>query len=141
MLLAVIAASIGAGLLVAAGLVSLTGLPKIVSAQDVSAYRALNLVTVGLLLAGTFATGWAEVLTGVTGLTKHSLPKILSSMLLLDGLVEIFEFLFPFFVMVDSAFGLIMGIWLGILLLRNGERAHGLPRPPVHSGGPAGRGG
>src|SRR2546426_8876432 len=55
MRVAVIAASVGSALFLASGVISFSGFPPIVAANDLAAYRVLNAATEGLLNAAIFA--------------------------------------------------------------------------------------
>ncbi len=114
---AVIGVSIVCALWLAAGLIDIAGRPSIVSAKDASAYRALMGVILGLSIAGDHALGWVLLLIGWAALKTRGLPRILSYLSVLMGIVLILEFAVHPFMLVYLFLGIIWGLWLGGVLL------------------------
>jgi hypothetical protein len=113
-----IVSAAAAALFVAGGLIPIMNMPSIVTANDISAFRALNGISGGLILAGTFAAGWLIALTGWTGIRLKLFPAALGVLLIASGIVEIFEFCTPLFFVIDPFLGIIWGTWLGIFYLK-----------------------
>ena len=115
----VIGISIACALWLAVGLIGIVGMPSIVSAKDASAYRAVMGVYLGLSIAADHALGWVLLLIGWAALKTRVLPRILSYLLILYGIVAIFEFAVHPFMFVGVILGIIWGVWLGVVLLRS----------------------
>jgi hypothetical protein len=120
MRLAIIGVSISCGLWLATGIIGIVGMPSIVSAKDISAFRSVSAVHYGMGgAAGYFAYGWTLLLIGWAALKTKCLPKILSYLFMLAGVVNIFEFVVQPLIFVAILFGIVWGLWLGIVLLRS----------------------
>jgi hypothetical protein len=119
MRIAVIGVSISCALWLAAGLIDIVGNPSIVSAKDVSAYRAVTGVYLGLSIAGDHAVGWVLLLIGWAALKTKGLPRILSYLSVLVGIIMILEFAVQPLMLVSLFFGIVWGLWLGVVLLRS----------------------
>lgn len=70
----------------------------------------------GVSAAGWHFLGWALVLIGSAGWKSRRLPRLLSVLYLLGGLVSLFVFLFPDLEGAVVLLGLIWAVWQGILL-------------------------
>ena len=121
MRLAVIAASVASALLLANTITGTLGLASITSAKDVSAYRAFRVMQDGLSSAGLNAWGWALLLMGWAAITTRALPRILSWLILVYGVVTIFQFAVVQIQSVSLLLFLISMMWLGVVLLRKQE--------------------
>jgi hypothetical protein len=119
MRIAVIGVSVSCALWLATGLIAIVGMPSIISAKDASAYRAVMGAVLGLGIAGDHATGWALLLIGWAALKTKGLPRILSYLSVLEGIVMILEFVVQPFLLVGLFLGIIWGVWLGVVLLRS----------------------
>jgi hypothetical protein len=120
MRLAMIGISISCGLWLATGIIGIVGMPSIVSAKDISAFRALRAVHYGMGgVAGYFTHGWTLLLIGWAALKTISLPRILSYLFVLAGIVNILEFVVQPLMFVAILLGIVWGLWLGIVLLRS----------------------
>jgi hypothetical protein len=119
MRIAVIGVSISCALWLAAGSIGIVGMPSIVSAKDASAYRAVWGVYFGLSIAGDHALGWSLLLIGWAALKTRGLPRILSYFSVLCGIVGILEFALQPLMFVFLVLGIVMGVWLGVVLLRS----------------------
>ena len=117
MRLAVIAASIGSALFLANGITSFTGFPSIVAANDASAFRALDAVANGLIVAAIFAFGWVALLWGWAGLSTKGLPTGLNYVLILAGVIAVLAFIIPIFGLLGVVVNVIWAFWLGFVLL------------------------
>jgi hypothetical protein len=91
------------------------------AANDTSAFRAVSGIVIGLILAATTAAGFAAVLAGSAGLSTGRLPRLLSWLLIIGGIIEIVEFTVPVALVLDPALGAIWSFWLGLILLRKDE--------------------
>jgi hypothetical protein len=119
MRIVVIGMSVGSALYIAVGLIGIVGMPSIVSVKDVSAYRAVMGVYLGLLFAGDQAFGWVQLLIGWAALKTRGLPRILSYLTMLMGLLLILDFVVGPLGFVEVFLGIIWGVWVGVVLLRS----------------------
>ncbi len=119
MRIVVIGVSIACALLLASALIEITVSPTIASAQDLSTRKAVTAMYLGLIFAGDHALGWVLLLIGWAALKTRGLPRILSYLLMLYGIVAIFEFAVHPFMFVGVILGIIWGVWLGVVLLRS----------------------
>jgi len=119
MQISVIGASIFSALFLAAGVIGFSALPSIVSANDMSAYRAANKVMFALLFAGAHASGWALLLSGWGALKSRKLPRILSWLQMLLGVAWIAEFAVEPLQVLDAIPATVWGVWLGVVFLRS----------------------
>ena len=83
------------------------------------------LIVWGTLVAGVSAAGfhflgWALVLIGSAGWTTHLLPRGLSGLYLLAGMVSLFVYLLPGNEGLVAMLVLLISLWQGIYLLRAG---------------------
>ena len=74
----------------------------------------------GVTGAGWHFLGWALVLVGSAGWTSRRLPRPLSVLYLLGGTVSLFVYLLPEYEGLAGLLGVVVSIWQGILLWRNG---------------------
>jgi hypothetical protein len=135
MRLAVLAASISSALFLANGVMSFTGYPPIVALPDtaaaVSAVRALDAVTNGLLLAAIFAAGLNLLLIGWAALSTKGLPALLSYLLLLAGVVAVLSFAVSIFGLVGPVLNVVFSLWLGYVLLTQPATMAAPPKPTI----------
>ena len=117
MRIAVIAASVGSALFIAAGITSFSGFPAIVAANDLAAYRILGAVIQGLLSAAIFAYGWTTLLWGWAGLSTKGVPAVLSYVLLLAGVFAILAFVIHILEPLGVVINVVWAFWLGYVLL------------------------
>lgn len=115
----VIGVSITCALLLASALIEITTSPTIASAQNLSTRRAVTAIYFGLIFAGDHAMGWVLLLIGWAALKTRCLPRILSYLTMLYGIVLVLEFAVPPFMNVGVILGIIWGVWLGGVLLRS----------------------
>ena len=119
MQIVVIGVSIACALLLASALIEITTSPTIASAQNLSTRRAVTAMYFGLIFAGDHALGWVLLLIGWAALKTKELPRILSYLLMLYGIIAILEFAVHPFMNVGLILGIICGVWLGVVLLRS----------------------
>lgn len=119
MRLALISASLTYGIMLAAGLIGIAGIPPVVAANDSSAYRALVALWLGLVIAGDHAAGWGILMIGWAALGARSLSRILSYFSILVGILFIVEFAAKPLMPVSLFLSVIWGVWLGAVLLRS----------------------
>ena len=86
-----------------------------------------TLVT-GVTAAGWHLLGWALLLIGSAGLASSGLPRPLSVLYLLGGLVSLFVYLVPDIEGLAAFLGMLIGIWQGVLLLRSGRENKQTPQ-------------
>ena len=114
-----IGVSIACALLLAAAIIEITVSPTIASAQNLSTRRAVTAMYLGLIFAGDHAMGWVLLLIGWAALKTRGLPRILSYLTMLYGIVLVLEFAVHPFMDVGVILGIIWGVWLGVVLLRS----------------------
>ncbi len=114
-----IGVSIACALLLAAAIIEITVSPTIASAQNLSTRRAVTAMYLGLIFAGDHAMGWVLLLIGWAALKTRGLPRILSYLTMLYGIVLALEFAVHPFMDVGVILGIIWGVWLGVVLLRS----------------------
>jgi hypothetical protein len=119
--LTVIAASVAFALMLADIIIGFSGVASIVSAKDVSAWRAGDVVRAGLGSTGGNAWGWALLSIGWAAITTRKLPRILSWIILVDGVMTIIQFALWQIQPAAILLLLISMFWLGIVLLRKPE--------------------
>lgn len=119
MKLAVIGVSIASALWLASGFLAIVGIPSTVSVKDASAYRALIGVWFGLVVAGDHAVGWALLLIGWAALKTRDLPRILSYLSVIVGIVFMLDFAAKPLMPASLVLCILWNLWLGVVLLRN----------------------
>lgn len=70
----------------------------------------------GLTGAAWHFLGWALILIGSVGWTSRQLPRLLSALYLITGLISLFVYLLPNIEGLAALLGVIVIIWQGILL-------------------------
>lgn len=76
----------------------------------------------GVSAAGWHFLGWALVLVGSAGWTSRLLPRVLSALYLLAGVIALFVYLLPSNEGSVMLLGVIISIWQGILLWKGGPK-------------------
>ncbi len=122
MCLAVIAASVSCALYLTITISSTISLASMAGARDISVYRVALVIFSGLRSAASHAWGWALLLSGCAALRTHALPRSLSCIILLCGVMTIIQYILPPF---PNPFGLMVALlfaigmlWLGVVLIR-----------------------
>ena len=72
-----------------------------------------------MVVAGDHAAGWAMLLIGWAALKTSTLPRVLSYLSVLGGIVFIIEFAAKPLMPVSLFLSVIWGVWLGAVLLRS----------------------
>jgi hypothetical protein len=116
----IIAIVIAAALFLASGIIPIVSVPELVKANDTSAIRAIVGVVTGLVLGATTAAGSGVVLMASALLASGRVPKLLCYICLIDGMMQLFEFAVPPFMILDPLLGTIWGVWVGSILWRSG---------------------
>lgn len=75
--------------------------------------------------------GWALVLIGSAGWTSRSLPRLLSALYLLAGVISLFVYILPESELPAVLLGVIVSIWQGILLWKGEPRETQRPEMPT----------
>jgi len=75
----------------------------------------------GVTGAGWHFLGWALLLIGSAGLTSGQLPRVLSVLYLMGGIVSLFVYLLPDMEGSAAMLGVVIGIWQGLLLWKAGS--------------------
>lgn len=104
-------------LFLAAGIVGLTS--GILGTQNSLAVPVINALTQGLEDAGIFAIGTAFLLSGWAALTTQSVPRLLSYLMMLAGVLAMLFFLSPLVSLLETAAYIVTTLWLGATLLRS----------------------
>jgi hypothetical protein len=74
----------------------------------------------GVTGAGWHFLGWAFLLIGSAGWTSSQLPRGLSILYLVGGLVSLFVYLLPDMEGLAGMLGIVISIWTGLVLWRSG---------------------
>jgi len=114
---ALIATAISCALWIAAGIVAYTGKLPIISAGDSSAYRAIMTVYFGLSNAGDHVYGWTFLIVAWVALKTAKLPRTLGCLLILIGLIFLFDFLSAVLGVIGLGILVIVSLWIGIVLI------------------------
>jgi hypothetical protein len=75
----------------------------------------------GVTGAGWHFLGWAFLLVGSAGWTTNFLPRVLSVLYLVGGLVSLFVYLLPDMEGLAGMLGIVISLWQGFLLWRSGS--------------------
>ena len=75
----------------------------------------------GVTGAGWHFLGWALLLIGSAGWTSSQLPRVLSVLYLVGGIVSLFVYLLPAMEGSAAILGVVISIWQGFLLWRFGS--------------------
>ena len=75
----------------------------------------------GVTGAGWHFLGWALVLIGSAGWTSGQLPRVLSVLYLVGGIVSLFVYLLPAMEGNAAMLGVVISIWQGLLLWKSGS--------------------
>lgn len=75
----------------------------------------------GVTGAGWHFLGWALLLIGSAGWTTNILPRILSGLYLVGGIVSLFVYLLPDMEGLAGMLAIVISIWQGLLLWRSGS--------------------
>jgi len=128
MRIVVICGSIGGALWLTASFTGIAGVPEILNAKDLSASMVVVAFTEGLLGASEHAMGWALLLICWAALRNKDLPKSLSLVLGIKGILMIVTFgMFPL-QLAGALLGVFAYPWLGIALLRSKSRVYEQPK-------------
>ena len=87
-------------------------------AAAVNAYSILGDVPNGLLLAAICAAGWSTFLWGWAALSAKALPRLLTYLVLLAGVVAFLTFLIPLLGILGPVLNIVWSLWLGVVLLQ-----------------------
>jgi hypothetical protein len=77
-------------------------------------------IVAGVNATGWHFLGWALVLAGSAGWTSRRLPRLLSVLYLVGGTVSLFVYVLPDSEANAVALGVVISIWQGILLWKDG---------------------
>lgn len=121
MRLAVIAIVISSALTITFAIAGSVGHSPMISAQDVSAYKAFLVMLLGLSAAANHIGGWGMLLIGWVGFRTRSLPRLLSCFILASGVLSVFGFANSQVDAINTVLFLISFLWLGVVLLRKPE--------------------
>ena len=91
----------------------------------------------GVTGAGWHFLGWALLLIGSAGWTSSQLPRVLSVLYLVGGLVSMFVYLLPDMEGSAAMLGVVISIWQGLLLWKSGLGETQAPEPNSSQPGPA----
>jgi hypothetical protein len=78
-------------------------------------------VVAGVTGAGWHFLGWSLLLIGSAGWTSSQLPRALSVLYLVGGMVSLFVYLLPDMEGLAGMLGIVISIWQGFLLWRSGS--------------------
>jgi hypothetical protein len=83
----------------------------------------------GVTGAGWHFLGWALVLIGSAGWTSGQLPRVLSVLYLVGGIVSLIVYLLPAMEGNAAMLGVVISIWQGLLLWKSGSAETQAPDP------------
>jgi hypothetical protein len=117
MMISVIGATIAATLWLFSGVIEIAGKEQIALAKDISAFRAITVTYNCLAAAGDFAFGWVILLIGSAGIKTSKLPRILSWILIIEGICFVLFFAVKPLGILGLILAIISNLWLGIILI------------------------
>jgi hypothetical protein len=117
-----IAASAVTVIAIADSMIAFANIRLIHQIQDVSVYRAWDMINTGLNYAIGHAGAWAGLFAGCAILRTRAFSRILGVLILLSLLLGISKFIVPQFEVVGIVLDFIATIWIGIALLRKQPR-------------------
>jgi len=71
--------------------------------------------------AGWHFLGWSLLLIGSTGWTTNMLPRVLSGLYLVGGIISLFVYMLPDMEAIAGMLGIVISIWQGLLLWKSGS--------------------
>ncbi len=113
-----IAMSAAAAAIIAWSVIWIKGIGIIAPAQDISAYRAFDAITTGILVTGGHLSGWACLLIGCAILRTRALSRIPGWLILLTGVLWILRIMVPKIGLIVDPLSFIACVWVGIALIR-----------------------
>ena len=119
MMISVIGATIAGALYLPAGIIEITGKGQLFHSNDISAFNAMMVASNCLSQAADFAFGWTILLIGSAGIKTLKLSRILSWILIIEGICWIIFFVVKPLGLLGIILGIIANSWLGIILLRS----------------------
>ena len=75
----------------------------------------------GVTGAGWHFLGWSLLLIGSTGWTTNMLPRVLSGLYLVGGIISLFVYMLPDMEAIAGMLGIVISIWQGLLLWKSGS--------------------
>jgi hypothetical protein len=113
-----IAASAVTIIAIANSMIAFANIRLIQQIQDVSVYRAWDMINTGLNHALDHAGAWVGLFAGCAIVRTRAFSRILGGLILLGLLLGILKYLVPQLEVVSTALGFIATIWIGIALIR-----------------------
>jgi hypothetical protein len=120
-----IAMSAAAAAIIAWSVVWIKGIGIIAPARDISAYRAFDAITTGILVMGGHLSGWTCMLIGCAILRTRALSRIPGWLIFLTGVLWIPRFMVPQIGLIVDPLSLIACVWVGIALIRQKQSQPG----------------
>ena len=113
-----IAMSAAAAAYITWAVVWIKGIGIIVPSGDISAYRAFDAITTGILVTTGHLSGWTCLLIGCAILRTRALSRIPGWLILLTGILWIPRFMVPQIGLIVDPLSLTACVWVGIALIR-----------------------
>jgi hypothetical protein len=126
MSLALLAAALAAGAMIAVACIRSANRqyhlthPELHLESSTTVLIVWTTLVAGVTGAGWHFLGWALLLIGSAGWTTNLLPRVLSGLYLVGGLVSLFVYLLPDIEGLAGMLAIVISIWQGILLWRSG---------------------
>jgi hypothetical protein len=137
MSLALLSAVLAAGIAVAVACIRSANRHYHLTHPDLHLENSLDVLVVwstlvtGLTNTGWHFLGWTLILIGSAGWTSRCLPRVLSILYLLAGVVSLFVYLMPGSEGGAVLLGVIVSIWQGILLWKGEPKETQMPEVPT----------
>lgn len=123
--LAIPAASIASACFLINAILAFTTYPQLANlyAVDkpdvVTSYRTILFIDYATFYAYLFSSGIFTLLIGSAGLKTNGLPRGLSYLLMIAGLIGMMTFVIPVLQFVGIFFAIAWGVWLGVVMIRH----------------------
>jgi hypothetical protein len=131
----IIAVSVSCALSITNILINLRGLALMDQISDVSIYKPILMMQEGLSAASNNISGWVLLLIAIAALSTKALPRFITYVFLVIGILQVISFLLPditgtagmIVLIVVVLFLLVSYIWLGVFMIR--ESAASITKP------------
>jgi hypothetical protein len=127
MSLALLAAILAAGAMIAVACIRSANRqyhlahPELHLEESIEVLVVWTTLVAGVTGAGWHFLGWAFLLIGSAGWTSSQLPRMLSVLYLLGGIVSLIVYLLPDMEGLAGMLGIVISIWTGLLLWKSGS--------------------
>jgi hypothetical protein len=115
--LMMIAASVAVAMQIAGAIIWVRGIGMI-DPQNISVYRALEAITIGLSFAAGHATAWTTLFIGCAILRTRAFSQVLGWLFLVIGILWLPRFIVPQLGDIIDPLSCVAFVWIGIALLK-----------------------